>query len=196
MAAKLEGTVNAWVTYLYKASVYSYYIEEQIKKKNGNLTEISEFSSRTILNKAEQNEIIEIRDEIPLTEDSDPLKYYNKPFAYDIPLLVQKEFKTRQNKLGPFMPSIKEYSHGHKTSLIKSDSLKIFLNDNNTNTEEKNYSEKNNISILTESLNQKPRLSLDSPAEVEKVGFKSFIILKTLGSGSFGKVFLVFFSYS
>lgn len=197
MAAKLETTVNNWVTYLYKASVYSYYIEEQIKKKNGNLSEISEFSSKTILNKVEQDEVIEIVDEIPLTEDNDPLKYYNKPFGYDIPLLVQQEFKTRQNKFGPFMPSIKEYSSGMKNTVLqKSESMKnCILQENNTITDEKIFSEKNNIFGMNESLANKPRLYSDLPIdeEKEKIGFKSFIILKTLGSGSFGKVFLVCF---
>ena len=196
LAAKLETTVNNWVTYLYKASVYSYYIEEQIKKKNGNLSEISEFSSKTILNKVEQDEVIEIVDEIPLTEDNDPLKYYNKPFGYDIPLLVQQEFKTRQNKFGPFMPSIKEYSSGLKATVLqKSESMKnCLLHENNTITDEKIFSEKNNLFGMNESLATKPRLYSDLPIEEEKekIGFKSFIILKTLGSGSFGKVFLVF----
>ena len=198
MAAKLETTVNNWVTYLYKASVYSYYIEEQIKKKNGNLTEISEFSSKTILSKVEQSEIIEIVDEIPLSEDNDPLKYYNKPFAYDIPLSVQQEFKSRQNKFGPFMPSIKEYSSGIKAILQKSESMKnCFIHDNmSIITEDKIFSEKNNIFGMNESLAAKPRLYSDlhmeeEKEEKEKIGFKSFVILKTLGSGSFGKVFLV-----
>jgi len=171
----LETTVNNWVTYLYKASVYSYYIEEQIKKKRGNLSEITEISSKTILCKAEQDEIIEIKDDIPLTEEDDPLKYYNKPFAYDIPSTVQQNFKNKQNKFDPFMPYIKEYN-------------KAAFNENGESEEKLNK--------FSESLSFKPtRIKDIITEENEKIGFKSFFILKTLGSGSFGKVFLVFFFF-
>lgn len=178
----MEETVNKWVTYLYKASVYSYYIEEQIKKKHGNLTEITEISSKSIISKAEQSEIIEIKDEIEMQEEDDPLKYYNRPFTYEIPLPVQLQFKTRQNNFDPLMPSIKEYNL--KTAKY-ADSLIISLDKSEINSED-------NVSFtklkFSESLCPKP--TLEKIIE-EKICFNSFIILKTLGSGSFGKVYLV-----
>ena len=188
----MESTVNNWVTYLYKASVYSYYIEEQIKKKNGNLSEITEISSKTILSKAEQSEIIEIKDEVELTEDDDPLKYYNKPFGYDIPITVQENFKTRQNKFDPFMPSIKEFNHLHKAYSLKNETaIIVFGAENNLDNEEKSSTPPHYKFSESVSLSFKPSPIIEIHKEEEKIGFKSFVILKTLGSGSFGKVFLV-----
>lgn len=183
------------MTYLYKASVYSYYIEEQIKKKNGNLTEITEISSQSIISKAEQSEIIEIKDEIPTPEEDDPLKYYNRPFTYEIPLAVQQEFKTRQNKFGPFMPSIKEDKFLSKNpGLMHSESSIIALSENNSSNsnEEKLFSFEKRNKFSSENFSL--QTIIEKPIEFEeKIGFKSFVILKQLGSGSFGKVFLVTF---
>lgn len=168
--------------------MYSYYIEEQIKKKNGNLTEITELSSQTIISKAEQSEIIEIKDEIPVDEEENPLKYYNKPFTYDIPPAVQEEFKSKQNKFGPFMPSIKEYnsSLSFKNGRLGHSESAIILN----GSEPSSLNEEEKRNKYLDSFNLKT--IIERPIEhEEKIGFKSFIILKQIGSGSFGKVYLV-----
>lgn len=99
------------------------------------------------------------------------------------------------------MPSIKEDKLLSKNpGLLHSESSIITLSDNNNNSSNNNSSEEKMFSFDKRSKFSTEHFSLqtiiEKPIEFEeKIGFKSFLILKQLGSGSFGKVFLVYFIY-
>ena len=176
-ATKSEEPINEWVKYISQGTVYTNYIEDKLKEtvsKLGQDIESIENEQNSLLHDTQKaQEIIEIIDK--LDNNMNPINNnFNAP-------LVNRNEKTSDY----VSPDPQRKSPSKKGD---NEAIRNFKSSDDYGNNSQNFEE-----VIK--LKEQDRKDLDEINKFidEKVNFKSFDIIKVLGSGAFGKVYKVFY---